>query len=96
MRLYVGVANVRAKSVLMLTSASPRPTLRSLDHMFPTSVKSGLVSTPTPFLTGRPNTLFYNDRIYETGTVGVALPSASTCEVHSGLEPISSEMVVES
>jgi small ligand-binding sensory domain FIST len=64
--------------------------------MLPDSTQVGLVSTATPFLTGRPNTLFHNDRIYDSGTVGIALPSAPAAyTVEPGLEPISSEMVVE-
>jgi hypothetical protein len=35
--------------------------------------KLGLIGASTPFITGRPVTLFENEKIYESGAVGVAL-----------------------
>lgn len=60
-------------NLLLLSAGAPRPTLKSLDSMFPHARKAGLISAPTPFLTGRPYTLFHRDRIYAHGTVGLAL-----------------------
>src|ERR1700722_3453330 len=36
-------------------------------------LKVGLIASSTPFITGRPVTLFHNDKIYSSGAVGVAL-----------------------
>jgi hypothetical protein len=35
--------------------------------------KLGLIATSTPFITGRPVTLFHNQNIYDSGAVGIAL-----------------------
>jgi len=60
-----------------------------------TYTQLGLVSAPTPFLTGRPHTLFHNGTAYSTGAVGVALSVApKDAEVVYGVEPLDKEYVV--
>lgn len=55
----------------------------------------GLVSAPTPFLTGRPHTLFHNGTAYSTGSVGVALSVAPADEeVVYGIAPLDKEYTV--
>jgi small ligand-binding sensory domain FIST len=39
--------------------------------------KFGLLASSTPFLTGRPVTLFHNDNIYSEGAVGIALAGSA-------------------
>jgi hypothetical protein len=63
---------------------------------FPCHSQLGLVSSPTPFLTGRPHTLFHNGTAYSTGSVGVALSAApAKAEVVYGIEGLDREFVVE-
>lgn len=57
----------------------------------------GLLASSTPFVTGRPVTLFHNQKVYETGAVGFAmkgeLESRSRIEFRS-VVPISGPMTV--
>ena len=46
------------------------------------------MSAPTPFLTGRKHTLFYNDEVFEKGSVGLALSVQPAVEVAYDVEPI--------
>jgi hypothetical protein len=87
--------SVDAAALLFLTAGAPRPTLRSLDAMFPRAQKAGLASAPTPFLTGRPHTLIHRDRIYDHGTVGLALPERWAEHVNYALEPLGEIMEVD-
>jgi hypothetical protein len=80
---------------LLLTDASPRPVLRALDAQFPKATKAGLMTAPTPFITGRPHTLLLNDKVYSTGAVGMALPYKLDVGVEFGLEPMGDVMTVE-
>ncbi|KAF8468475.1 hypothetical protein JB92DRAFT_1998068 [Gautieria morchelliformis] len=69
---------------------------RSLSHI-PKADKLGLIASSTPFITGRPFTLFYDDRIYSSGAVGVGLrlPRRPTSTVNfHGLVPLSDPMKV--
>lgn len=54
----------------------------------------GLLSAPTPFLTGRPHTLLHNDEIFSSGTVGIALPDAKQMETEFGLTPLTQEYTI--
>ncbi|KAL4070061.1 hypothetical protein V8B97DRAFT_1967983 [Scleroderma yunnanense] len=47
-----------------------------LQNTFPSSHQLALFASPTPFLTGRPVTLFYNGQVHSDGAVGIALPSS--------------------
>lgn len=57
----------------------------------------GLVSAPTPFLTGRPHTLFHGGQTYSVGTVGLVLSRtpAPAMDVEYGVDPLDQEYVVE-
>ncbi|KAI9637449.1 uncharacterized protein MKK02DRAFT_43370 [Dioszegia hungarica] len=90
-----GLEGVDAQTILLLTDASPRPVLRALDAQFPHAVKAGLLTAPTPFITGRPHTLLLNDKIHNTGAVGLALPYKLDVGVEFGLEPMGEPMVVD-
>ncbi|KAI5988988.1 hypothetical protein EDD15DRAFT_2285654 [Pisolithus albus] len=49
-----------------------------LQNAFPNAHKvSCLLASSTPFLTGRPFTLFHNGRVHSSGAVGVAFPSST-------------------
>lgn len=84
-------------ALIYFSDASPEGLRSSLHANFPTASKIGLVPTSTPFITGRPVTLFRNQRIWESGAVGVALSHAknvrSMLDYH-GLVSLSSTMTV--
>lgn len=59
----------------------------------------GLIAASTPFITGRPVTLFYNQSIYDTGAVGFALKEGPKSRANLrtefiGLTPISAPMTI--
>ena len=54
----------------------PKPDLFTAalsNHFSPSTTFLGLVAAPTHFITNRPVTLFFDDRIYGDGSVGLAL-----------------------
>ncbi|ORX82404.1 hypothetical protein K493DRAFT_292355 [Basidiobolus meristosporus CBS 931.73] len=66
--------------ILLATDKEPDQLLETLDHHFPTSSKFGLIGSSTPFSTGRPTTLYLNDKVFSGGAVGVVI-SDSTKEI---------------
>ncbi|TFK69551.1 hypothetical protein BDN72DRAFT_840280 [Pluteus cervinus] len=64
---------------------------------FSNATKLGLISASTPFVTGRPVTLFHNQSVYSSGAVGVALSGVlrSKAQVDfTGLTPLSKPLTV--
>ena len=59
------------RSFFVLTDSEPYDALRTLDNVFPSAPKFGVVGAWTPFLTGRPHFLFVNDRVFHSGMVGI-------------------------
>jgi len=54
----------------------PKPDLFTAalsNHFSPSTTFLGLVAAPTHFITNRPVTLFFDDRVYGDGSVGLAL-----------------------
>ncbi|KAJ7644250.1 hypothetical protein FB45DRAFT_897343 [Roridomyces roridus] len=82
-------------TVIYFTDAAPEGLSNALGR-FPKTTKLGLLATPTPFITGRPVTLFEGDRIHGSGAVGVALkhPKAQTRVQFLDMSPLSSPMAV--
>ncbi|KAF8636193.1 hypothetical protein AX17_003681 [Amanita inopinata Kibby_2008] len=92
-------------SIVYMTDQSPEGLANSLS-LFPNAPKLGLVASSTPFVTGRPFTLFRNQKIYESGAVGIALKrsvksrgSMSGLKARAkvaflGMEPISQPMTI--
>lgn len=72
-----------------------RQSLKSCDDI--PRVQLGLIASSTPFITGRPFTLFYDDYVYSSGAVGVGLRgsirSTPTVKFH-GLVPLSAPVKV--
>lgn len=60
---------------------------------YPFSKQLGLITPPTPFVNGRPFTLYLNESVFEDGAVGLALlrsPSSSVLSVEwEGMELLS-------
>ena len=57
----------------------------------------GMICSSTPFITGRPFTMFYNDRVYSEGAVGVAISGAAhnfRVDFPAALKPITPEVVI--
>ncbi|KAH8835355.1 hypothetical protein DL96DRAFT_1702347 [Flagelloscypha sp. PMI_526] len=59
-------------SFLFFSDLAPQGLTASLKHSFPAASQLGLLGASTPFITGRPVTLFENARIWDSGAVGVA------------------------
>lgn len=66
-------------------------------NALPKATKVGLVAAPTPFITGRPVTLFRNQSIYGSGAVGLALlrTPVTSCVSFPGLKPITSGSIMK-
>lgn len=60
-------------SFLYLSDGAPEGLLNSLGRHFPATSQTGLIGSSTPFITGRPFTLFKGSSIYPDGAVGVAI-----------------------
>ncbi|KAF9236457.1 hypothetical protein BU15DRAFT_76906 [Melanogaster broomeanus] len=64
-------------NVLYFTDRAPEGIASVLETAFPQANKLSLVASSTPFLTGRPVTLFHDGEILSDGAVGVVLTSSS-------------------
>lgn len=60
-------------SFLYLSDGAPEGLLNSLGLHFPVASQIGLIGSSTPFITGRPFTLFQGSSIYSDGAVGLAI-----------------------
>nr|GAT50526.1 predicted protein [Mycena chlorophos] len=82
-------------TILYLTDGAPEGLSNSLSR-FTRANKIGLFAASTPFITGRPVTLFKNGEICDSGAVGVAISHPATrCGMRFvGLEPLAKPMTV--
>ncbi|KAJ7288536.1 hypothetical protein C8J57DRAFT_1280598 [Mycena rebaudengoi] len=82
-------------TIIYFSDAAPEGLSNALAS-FPGATKLGLIAASTPFVTGRPFTLFRNDKIYDSGAVGVAVkhPKSNVQVKFLGMKPLSSPMVV--
>ncbi|CAI2170378.1 8657_t:CDS:2 [Funneliformis geosporum] len=69
--------NISPDLILLASDSEPYQFLESLDHHFPTTKKIGIIGTSTPFLTGRPFSLFHNNSVLSRGIIGVAITDKS-------------------
>lgn len=60
-------------SILYFSDKAPEGIARALKANFPHSHELGLLASSTPFITGRPVTLFHDGEIYSDGAIGIAL-----------------------
>ncbi|PFH53274.1 hypothetical protein AMATHDRAFT_45552 [Amanita thiersii Skay4041] len=86
-------------AVVYMTDISPEGLVRALSSSFPMVPKLGLVASSTPFVTGRPFTLFHNKDVFGSGAVGIALTrlpqgSFNTMATFANLTPLSTPMTV--
>ncbi|KAF8333659.1 hypothetical protein F5887DRAFT_993643 [Amanita rubescens] len=86
-------------SIVYLTDDAPEGLSSSLLSNYSNSSQIGLVASSTPFVNGRPFTLFHNKHVYDLGAVGIALKGSSTRDFASGvsfvgLSPVSKPMNV--
>ncbi|KAI0677373.1 hypothetical protein C8Q78DRAFT_1002518 [Trametes maxima] len=88
----------RTDSILYFSDNAHEGLTSSLSK-FSSATKLGLIGSSTPFVTGRPYTLFHNDSIHSNGAVGICLSSPilpQTYATFPGLEPITRPMIVTS
>ncbi|KAJ3760187.1 hypothetical protein EV360DRAFT_40397 [Lentinula raphanica] len=86
----------RVSSVLYLSDLSPEGLSSVLSSSFPKASQLGLLASSTPFITGRPVTLFHNQHILDKGAVGVALTSHKALKFHvpNDIRPLGSALEV--
>lgn len=70
--------------------------MNSLDAMYPTASKLGLLTAPTPFVTGRPHSLLLGKQVFETGALGLAFKRPHGAAVSYGLHSMGEPFVVTS
>ncbi|KAG7094096.1 hypothetical protein E1B28_007714 [Marasmius oreades] len=92
-------STMNPNQILYLSDPSPEGLISSLCSTFPSSHQLGLLASSTPFITGRPVTLFHNGKVFETGAVGVAISSPNsqqTVDLHlpEDVKPLGEEMLV--
>ncbi|KAG1777207.1 hypothetical protein EV702DRAFT_1226200 [Suillus placidus] len=65
-------------SILYFSDKAPEGFAKALKATFPHAHEAGFLASSTPFITGRPVTLFHDGEIYSDGAIGIALqPSLS-------------------
>ena len=57
----------------MISDLEVHQFLEALDGANPGASKIGLLASSTPFITGRPVTMFYDGKIVQDGVVGVSV-----------------------
>lgn len=90
---------LRPKSIFTLSDNEPLELYQYLASSYPDSVNLGLISAQTPFLTGRPYTMMYNDSFIESGAVGISIDDTNeTCATfeYDGFTSICDESTITS
>ncbi|KZT09087.1 uncharacterized protein LAESUDRAFT_712239 [Laetiporus sulphureus 93-53] len=83
-------------TVIYLSDGSPEGLSNAL-HTLPVATSIGMIGASTPFITGRPYTLFRGNSIYSSGAVGLCLSSPSPSRSHlafPGLQALTPPMIV--
>ncbi|KAG1743215.1 uncharacterized protein EDB91DRAFT_1126270 [Suillus paluster] len=60
-------------SILYFSDKAPEGIAKALKVTFPHSNELGFLASSTPFITGRPVTLFHDGEVYSDGAIGIAL-----------------------
>ncbi|KAG8806752.1 hypothetical protein FRC17_004828, partial [Serendipita sp. 399] len=74
--------------LLFFTDDASQGLSASLNHHFPETAKLGLFASSTPFITGRPFTLFESESIHSDGAVGVAIVGPKPLEIESNFSSL--------
>ncbi|KAJ3170820.1 magnesium ion transporter [Geranomyces variabilis] len=87
--------------LLTFSDREPHQFLETIDASFPSTTKLGLIGTMTPFVTGRPHTLYFNDKVLSGGLVGAAIVSkrirtTSPQPSFTGLEALGEPLAITS
>ncbi|CAO3596314.1 unnamed protein product [Absidia cylindrospora] len=88
--------NQQPSFILMASDHEPDQVLHSLDQVYPTTPKLGIIGASTPFVTGEPYTFFYQGQVMHAGMIGFAAYQSSTpilsqmTVLHPDLEPLGS------
>ncbi|CAE6478097.1 hypothetical protein ACGC1H_002740 [Rhizoctonia solani] len=100
LELSSDLQRIRDKSVysfLYLSDGKPEGLIDSLHRHFPSASQLGLIGSSTPFITGRPFTLFKGTNIFSDGAVGIALldqPSQNITMSFDSIHAVSKPMEV--
>ncbi|KAF9345573.1 hypothetical protein BGX26_002975 [Mortierella sp. AD094] len=62
-----------SQDIFMLSDLEVHQFLEALDNASPEANKVGLLASSTPFITGRPVTMFYDGKIVQDGVLGVSV-----------------------
>lgn len=79
------------KSIFAITDNEPIDFLRYIKSRYPVAMLSGLIATPTPFITGKAHTLFFNDQVLSSGSVGLVSEFTNQL-VYEDFQPLSEPM----
>ncbi|KAI8581547.1 hypothetical protein K450DRAFT_231836 [Umbelopsis ramanniana AG] len=85
------------KFAWILSDHEPYQLIETLDYHFPQATKAGLIGASTPFITGTPYTLFYNEKMLPGGSIGFvssSVPKVRSSVQHIALEALGSPMTV--
>ncbi|KZT64251.1 hypothetical protein DAEQUDRAFT_815115 [Daedalea quercina L-15889] len=85
-----------AHTVIYLSDDAPEGLSNSLQAL-PVATKMGLIASSTPFVTGRPYTLFHGGSVYSSGAVGLCIHSSPRPELYvnfPGLQALTPPMLV--
>ncbi|KAJ3909032.1 hypothetical protein F5879DRAFT_188923 [Lentinula edodes] len=79
-----------ASSILYFSDLSPEGLSSAISESFPGASQLGLLASSTPFITGRPVTLFHNQQILDSGAVGVAFttPKSLHFDIPDDIQPL--------
>lgn len=84
----------------MISDLEVHQFLEALDSANPAASKVGLMASSTPFITGRPVTMFYDGQLIQDGVMGVSilkLPAAkqeTTSVTYPSMSPLGPAMQI--
>ncbi|KAF9093556.1 hypothetical protein BGX23_003210 [Mortierella sp. AD031] len=73
-----------AQDILMISDLEVHQFLEALDTANPEASKVGLMASSTPFITGRPVTMFYDGQLVQDGVLGVSILKQSAASKGEG------------
>lgn len=88
------------QDIMMISDLEVHQFLESLDTANPTASKIGLMASSTPFITGRPVTMFYDGQLVQDGVLGVSIlkrPAAkqeTTSVAYPSMSPLGPAMQI--